>query len=260
MLDDFLCIVIVICLHTCKYTIILQSNIEFPKEVRCAQFYYMDKFLLLTSGNKIYLYKYLIDPTKSDVKRYVNNSKYKLVKQLDMPSIQQVTALSTINSFYSYIVLCAGSNRSVEVIDMNVGQTVRTTTDVHARPAHVLCQNQGSAYVTHPPENYDLYLTAAVTDGAKLWDLRTSRCICRYSEHKNRSHLCGAVFSPCSRFIAMGSEDKCAYIYDIRKGSYLHKLSGHTEVVSDIAFHPLYPQLITATLDGNLKLFSSQQQ
>ena len=34
---------------------------------------------------------------------------------------------------------------------------------------------QGSAYVTHPSEAYDLFLTSAIADGIKLWDLRTDR-------------------------------------------------------------------------------------
>ena len=34
---------------------------------------------------------------------------------------------------------------------------------------------QGSRYVTHPPHGYDLFLTSAVADGVKLWDLRTRR-------------------------------------------------------------------------------------
>ncbi len=35
-----------------------------------------------------------------------------------------------------------------------------------------------------------------------------------------------------------------AYIFDIRSGTYLHKLTGHTDTVGDVAYHPLYPQVI----------------
>ena len=37
-----------------------------------------------------------------------------------------------------------------------------------------------------------------------------------------------------------------AYIFDIRSGTYSHKLTGHTDVVSDVDFHPLTPQVCTA--------------
>ena len=43
-----------------------QPNSPFPKEVTHAQFYYLDKFILLISGNTLYLYKYHIDTTKPD--------------------------------------------------------------------------------------------------------------------------------------------------------------------------------------------------
>ena len=32
-----------------------------------------------------------------------------------------------------------------------------------------------------------------------------------------------------------------AYVFDIRCGTYQHKLTGHTDTVSDVAFHPLHP-------------------
>lgn len=51
---------------------LLQENPPFSKDVRCAQFYYVDKFILLVSGNSFYLYKYHIDPTREDIKRLVS--------------------------------------------------------------------------------------------------------------------------------------------------------------------------------------------
>ena len=41
----------------------------FSKEVKHGQFYYMDKFILMTCGNTFYLYKYILDTVKSDIKR-----------------------------------------------------------------------------------------------------------------------------------------------------------------------------------------------
>jgi len=34
-----------------------------------------------------------------------------------------------------------------------------------------------------------------------------------------------------------------AYLYDIRSGSYLYKLTGHTDTVLAVAFHPKFPQV-----------------
>ena len=41
-------------------------------------------------------------------------------------------------------------------------------------------------------------------------------------------------------------------------GTVLHKLrEGIHDVVGDVCFHPMYPQLAAATYDGKLRFFSS---
>ena len=58
-----------------EFCMLLQANSIFKKEITTACFYYLDKFILLTSGNEIYLYKYHIDTSKpDDIKRYIGNS------------------------------------------------------------------------------------------------------------------------------------------------------------------------------------------
>ena len=38
------------------------------------------------------------------------------------------------------------------------------------------------------------------------------RCVRRYDGHMNRVHCCMAEISPCCRYVATGSEDKCVRI------------------------------------------------
>ena len=48
----------------------LQDNALFSKPVQSAQFYYMDRFVLLASGEFLHLYKYQLNMgVKSDIKR-----------------------------------------------------------------------------------------------------------------------------------------------------------------------------------------------
>lgn len=57
--------------------------------------------------------------------------------------------------------------------------------------------------------------------------------------------------------VLAGSEDKVAYLYDLRMGTILHRVRGtHGDAVTDVAFNPLHPQLATATLDGNVHFYS----
>ncbi|XP_041468720.1 WD repeat-containing protein 27-like [Lytechinus variegatus] len=241
-----------------KPTIGDKSNPLFEREIKLGQFYYVDRFVLLMSSSSLFMYKYHLDTKVDDIKRYQTNSRYKLVKQFQLGKAQQITAMSAINTFNSYIVLCAGSDKSIEALDMNVGMTATHIPDVQSRAVHVIAQNQGSIYASHQSSSYDLFATSAVTDGIKVWDLRSNKCVKHLEGHLNRAHHCGLCFSPCGKYIATGAEDRSAYVYDLRGGTYLRKLSGHTEVVSDVTFHPLYPEIVTATLDGKLRLYSDR--
>ena len=131
-------------LHNFKSDVTTEkTNTLFAKEVTSAQFYYLDRFILLSAGNSFYLYKYHIDTAKiDDIKRYLSASHYKLVKEFVMSTAQKITALSAVNEFHSHIALVAGSNKSLEVYDMNVGQCVCSLGDVHSRPVNCIAQNK----------------------------------------------------------------------------------------------------------------------
>ncbi|XP_067901569.1 WD repeat-containing protein 27 isoform X3 [Heterodontus francisci] len=227
----------------------------FLKPARSAQFYYMDKFLLFSSGSEFQLHRYHLDTSRDDIKSYKRKSRSRLIGKFKMAGTQEISCLSAVNDFYSYIVLTAGTNRALEVFDLNVGRSVVTVPDAHARPVHQICQNNGSVFSTQPSESYNLFLTTAIMDGIKLWDLRTLRSVRRFEGHHNRCHPCRIALSPCGRFLATGSEDKCAYLFEIGSNNFIHKLSGHTETVITLAFSSSVPKLTTATLDGKLQLF-----
>ena len=90
----------------------ITTSFEFKKEPTCAQFFYLDKFMLIGCDKSLLLCKYHIDTTKNEIQRYVNNSTCRLVTRLPLTFSQQsISCLSGINSFYSYLVLCAGSNK-----------------------------------------------------------------------------------------------------------------------------------------------------
>uniref|UniRef100_A0A4W4F1W5 Uncharacterized protein n=1 Tax=Electrophorus electricus TaxID=8005 RepID=A0A4W4F1W5_ELEEL len=126
---------------------------------------------------------------------------------------------------------------------MNHGCVAAKITEAHCRAVHHLCQNKGSMFSTKDQDSYNLFLSSAVTDGIKLWDLRTTRCVRRYESHLNRRHCCTVAVSPCGRYVATGSEDNCAYVYDIRSSSFLHKLQRQSDTVLNVAFNPATPEV-----------------
>lgn len=46
-----------------------QGPESFPKPITSAQFYYMDTFILLSSGSEFWLLKYHIDLCRDDIRR-----------------------------------------------------------------------------------------------------------------------------------------------------------------------------------------------
>ncbi|XP_076438469.1 WD repeat-containing protein 27-like [Babylonia areolata] len=228
----------------------------YPKEVRGAQFYYMDKFVMIIMGNQLCLYKYHLDPTKDDIRRYLTKSRYKLVKSWETPS-HNFTAFSAVNTFYSHLAVCAGSNRNVEVYDLNEGRLAHVFTDTHTKPVHTVALNEGSTYTSQPQEAFNVFATSATLDCIKVWDVRSRRCVLRLQGHANQAHGCGIAFSACGTYLGSGSEDKVAYVYDIRQGTFCQKLRGHTDVVSSVTFHPACPLIATGATDGKVLLFKA---
>ncbi|NXI13906.1 WDR27 protein, partial [Irena cyanogastra] len=148
---------------------------KFQKTVRFAQFYFIDTFILLCCGAEFHLLSFHPDTTKDDLKRYKQRSVCKLVQKFPITSAMEITSLSAVNEFYSYVVLTAGSNRALEVFDLNAGCSTAVIQEAHVRSVHQICQNKGSSFSTQQPEAYNLFLTTAAGDGIKLWDLRTLR-------------------------------------------------------------------------------------
>ncbi|XP_063564081.1 WD repeat-containing protein 27 isoform X8 [Gorilla gorilla gorilla] len=231
--------------------------------------------------------------SRSSCARYKQKSKSKLICRLSTTGAVDMTSLSAVNDFYSHIVLAAGRNRTVEVFDLNAGCSAAVKAEAHSRPVHQICQNKGSSFTTQQPQAYNLFLTTAIGDGMKLWDLRTLRCERHFEGHPTRGYPCGIAFSPYGRFAACGAEDRHAYVYEMGSSTFSHRLAGHTDTVTGVAFNPSVPQqfssyhhvkkdmfafpcamtesflrppqhcrtvsqLATATLDGKVQLFLAE--
>ncbi|XP_011941192.1 PREDICTED: WD repeat-containing protein 27 isoform X7 [Cercocebus atys] len=174
--------------------------------------------------------------------RYKQKSKSKLICRLSTTGAVDMTSLSAVNDFYSHVVLAAGRNRTVEVFDLNAGCSAAVIAEAHSRPVHQICQNKGSSFTTQQPQAYNLFLTTAIGDGMRLWDLRTLRCERHFEGHPSRGYPCGIAFSPCGRFAACGAEDRHAYVYEMGSSTFSHRLAGHTDTVTGVAFNPSTPQ------------------
>lgn len=230
----------------------------FKHPIKNAQFYYQDKFVMLSTSNNLHLFRYYIAPQEKDqiLQKGFNRNRYKLLLTYKSDA-QTFTALSGINSFTSHLTFLGGSNRSLHIFDISKEKVVRITEDAHTRPITKIILNEFPASNQNAVVNpHQLFATIATDESIRLWDLRTSRCIRQFTGHKNSVHSIGGSFSPCMRYFVCGSEDRYAYIYDLGSGSVISKLSGHTETVSDALFHPQKPMVITSSYDNTIKMFT----
>ncbi|XP_005094502.1 WD repeat-containing protein 27 [Aplysia californica] len=232
------------------------ENSLFRKEMKHAQFFYMDKFILLINGPQLFLYKYFVSPQRDEIKSYQSQNRYKIVSQWEAGSTS-FTACAAVNTFFSHLVVCATTARDIEVYDLNKSVLAHTFSGAHNRPAYCVTINEGSCFASQPSDAHNVVASVAPNDPVKIWDLRTKSNVQALVGHSNGAVNCQIAFSPCGNYLASGSEDKLVYIYDIRMGTYCERLRGHNEVVCSVAFHPAQPLLASGGVNGKLLFFKA---
>ncbi len=136
-----------------------------------------------------------------------------------------------------------------------------------AQPVLTLHAQDGWCWaVTFSPDNQTLASSANGT--IDLWDLKTGD---RYGQLKDSSsRVFSLAFSPDGHFLASGSEDHQIRVWDVRRRTLVHCLSGHRDEVRAVAFSPqgylrrggrlgvpqAGHQLASGSYDGTLRLWN----
>ena len=148
----------------------------------------------------------------------------------------------------AYVIFC---------ISASEGVISRTIASSHDSYVHTIVLPSPSVHAQVPISSYNVFASAAKDSTLLLWDLRCAQSITRFNGHVNRREQIGCSFSPCLKFLAIGSEDRCARIYDIVAGREIAKLPPQKDVASCVAFNPLTPQLACGSFDGSVRFYSS---
>ncbi|GIX66783.1 WD repeat-containing protein 27 [Caerostris darwini] len=80
-----------------------KNKFVFEDEIELVQFYYLDHFLLAAAGNNVYLFEYVINIEKSNIKSFENKSYFKLVKKIPLDT-KRITSLAAMNQLFSNIL------------------------------------------------------------------------------------------------------------------------------------------------------------
>ncbi|KAF7256290.1 hypothetical protein EG68_06876 [Paragonimus skrjabini miyazakii] len=266
----------------------------FPDCIQFAHFHYLDSFVYLVCRNVIRLYSYDLADITNMLDKGHATSLYKLAGTFAINSCNRITAISSVNMFYSYLLISAGSDRRLSVLDLNASRIVEETESAHTRNITAITLNQGSMFSnpieTDDPlsvssgnisESYSTFATVAPGDCARMWDLRdTTHPVLQFSNPDVTTATytsigasvdplvppVNASFSPCGRQLVVGGRltpnQLYPVIYDTRRpGShplatlYPNTNKAPSSPTTVVAWHPLRPEVATGSHEGQLATF-----
>lgn len=99
--------------------------------------------------------------------------------------------------------------------------------------------------------NGSFILVGYLDSTLRLWkiSLGNPQVVVSYRGHKNEKHCVSCQCSKISQHIVSGSEDHCVYVWDVSSKTHLHKLTGHTDAVLTVAWHPKEPLLASGGME-----------
>ncbi|VDP63237.1 unnamed protein product [Schistosoma curassoni] len=172
------------------------------------------------------------------------------------------------------LLVCAGSDRRLSILDLNCGQFIQEIQSAHTKCITGIALNQGSLYssfndsiqnTTTLGTGYTVYATVAPKDCVQIWDLRESRYPVMkltklsseiYSSGSSRNTLIPpvtAVFSPCGTKLLVGGtmdvNQSSPVIYDVRKACshpltiLNHEMRINNSPATVVDWHPSKPEV-----------------
>jgi WD40 repeat protein len=143
----------------------------------------------------------------------------------------------------SWIAALGSIDQSVEVLDMNSGDTLDRRT-AHEGPVTALAWHPGSR----------LLATGGADAYVKIWTAPELRL--RHTIERVRSQVTSLAFSPDGRWLAVGAVDLSVRVFRMKDMSLRQTLFGHQRPVEALAFHPQGRILASAGRDGVIRLWN----
>jgi mitogen-activated protein kinase organizer 1 len=137
----------------------------------------------------------------------------------------------------------ASVDGTVRRFDLRMGAVV--TDDLHSPVTCVAVSRDGRC------------VAAACTDArVRLLDRDSGALLGEYAGHAHASSKLDAAFMPSDGYVAAGSEDGRVVYWEVVEGGVAAEFEAHGDVVTSLAVHPRGECLLTASVDGTVKVWN----
>ncbi len=177
------------------------------------------------------------------VRFYDNRSKSKEATQALTGFKDSVSAVD----IHEAELLVGSVDGTAQLYDLRMG---KRTIDLIGEPVTNVCfSNDGNC------------LLVSTTDNTiKLMDKSTGQMLNEYTGHTNSQFKIEAAFSNDDGYVFSGSENNDVCIWTLTDAKIVHRLVGHRMAVTSLSVHPKEVSLLTASLDGTVRLWDNKTE
>lgn len=260
----------------------LSEVMKLGEDATNTAFFSRDLCILYNKGNTLSIQRFQQEDIENNsksggtlpVKKIIrSDTKGNTFNSFTFDDAKRITSIASVNGSMANLIGCACSDKTLQIVDLTQNKVLWSKKEcAGSRAAHCVSFPQPSKNISLSPENYNFLIASSTDNGGllTLFDLRCGEIVKQFRGHVNRRDVCMTSFSPCLRYVAVGSEGFCstAALYDLRKGTHpMNTKLGYDKqnnlfrdgTVTDCQFNPIYPQLVTGSLNGKLRWYSERQ-
>jgi len=124
------------------------------------------------------------------------------------------------------------------------------------RELHTLLEAQAVYFVTYTPDGKHIVTSNYGYVDCRRWDTTSFDEVPAIVKCKP---LCDLVYSPDGKYVLALGKNEIAVLHRAKDGSKLRQLSGHRDRITCAVFSPDSQKVITASEDGTLKIWTTQE-
>ena len=137
-----------------------------------------------------------------------------------------------------------------------------TNADVHLLKFDHLVFKDSSSRLGNSPcfalsPDGTLFAASFDTNTVLVWRVSDGLLVQRLHDQGHTDRILSVAFSPNSRHLVSGSEDKTAIVWNTKSGRALQRLEGHRDRVRTVAYSPDSSRIATGSNDRSVKIWDA---